>query len=618
MATELTSGFMAANVTYQFDVTGVQSADNKNLTLNDCLNLSSPLCTKWQFQTNNDFCQCDYVGVTTWYSSGGAETTQDFFSCAGNNCGDQTPDIRDDDFANDNPTQEGTVPGNQHLYEAQCYDINNPQNSRLPIGFGATYQWSEIDPTDAPKGIIYLTNKLCLYGEADKILNVCSVNSDCGTNGLCSVYEPITYVTPGEETRNSSGAITSQTPKGKSGQAEVRVVAQEYHNAAGQFCLDDLTNPNDGCLPRLASSQNVAVTNFICDNPWPALGPYVDSITNCRDDLSSCLNTNFDLLYCLDDGQAGLTGDLPALGKARVVLGTRSKTIKEFLFPFGENIETAVASRDALGIQVRPNPLRLSPLTWYRSGLCGGAPNFESLCFSDADCNGLNNPDLIDYYSFDDQNNLGNDLAGDNDGTNNGAVFNPVGKISGAVQFDGLPNKSIEVNTTEVKPTSAFSISAWVKNNNNPTAQAGYGVVASTYNCGWDGTTCAAQTGWSFGDNFGCGPTPCTPDDHFYLQVWGSSNNSATASKSGFFAAYSGWTHVAGVFKPGESVQLYVNGEKVAETKTSILQVAYPNLPLHIGNRPDNQAQGVWNGSVDDLRIYARALTESEIRLLAV
>ena len=617
MATELTSGFLAANVTYQFDVTGVQSADNKNLTLNDCLNLSSPLCTKWQFQTNNDFCQCDYVGVTTWYSSGGAETTQDFFSCAGNNCGDQTPDIRDDDFANDNPTQEGTVPGNQHLYEAQCYDINNPQNSRLPIGFGATYQWSEIDPTDAPKGIIYLTNKLCLYGEADKILNVCSVNSDCGTNGLCSVYEPITYVTPGEETRNSSGAITSQTPKGKSGQAEVRVVAQEYHNAAGQFCLDDLTNPNDGCLPRLASSQNVAVTNFICDNPWPALGPYVDSITNCRDDLNSCLNTNFDLLYCRDDGQAGLTGDLPALSESPVVLGTRSKTIKEFLFPFGENIETAVASRDALGIQVRPNPLRLSPLTWYRSGLCGGAPNFESLCFSDADCNGLNNPDLIAYYSFDDQNNLGNDLAGDNDGTNNGAVFNPVGKISGAVQFDGLPNKSIEVNTTEVKPTSAFSISAWVKNNNNPTVQAGYGVVASTYNCGWDGTTCAAQTGWSFGDNFGCGPTPCTPDDHFYLQVWGSSNNSATASKSGFFAAYSGWTHVAGVFKPGESVQLYVNGEKVAETKTSILQVAYPNLPLHIGNRPDNQAQGVWNGSVDDLRIYARALTESEIRLLA-
>ena len=462
-----------------------------------------------------------------------------------------------------------------------------------------------------------MTNKLCLYGEADKILNVCSVNSDCGTNGLCSVYEPITYVTPGEETRNSSGAITSQTPKGKSGQAEVRVVAQEYHNAAGQFCLDDLTNPNDGCLPRLASSQNVAVTNFICDNPWPALGPYVDSITNCRDDLSSCLNTNFDLLYCRDDGQAGLTGDLPALSESPVVLGTRSKTIKEFLFPFGENIETAVASRDALGIQVRPNPLRLSPLTWYRSGLCGGAPNFESLCFSDADCNGLNNPDLIAYYSFDDQNNLGNDLAGDNDGTNNGAVFNPVGKISGAVQFDGLPNKSIEVNTTEVKPTSAFSISAWVKNNNNPTVQAGYGVVASTYNCGWDGTTCAAQTGWSFGDNFGCGPTPCTPDDHFYLQVWGSSNNSATASKSGFFAAYSGWTHVAGVFKPGESVQLYVNGEKVAETKTSILQVAYPNLPLHIGNRPDNQAQGVWNGSVDDLRIYARALTESEIRLLA-
>jgi len=78
------------------------------------------------------------------------------------------------------------------------------------------------------------------------------------------------------------------------------------------------------------------------------------------------------------------------------------------------------------------------------------------------------------------------------------------------------------------------------------------------------------------------------------------------------------WQHLAAVWN-GTTTSLYVDGAAVAssvvQTAGSVLSLA-PTGPLRIGA---NVATGgnYFSGQIDDFRIYSRALTGPEIRLLA-
>jgi len=72
------------------------------------------------------------------------------------------------------------------------------------------------------------------------------------------------------------------------------------------------------------------------------------------------------------------------------------------------------------------------------------------------------------------------------------------------------------------------------------------------------------------------------------------------------------WFHLAGVFRPGESVDLYVNGEMAKSEATSLTTQWIENdLPINIGRRP--QPGTPWDGDVDEVRIYNRALSDEEV-----
>ena len=61
----------------------------------------------------------------------------------------------------------------------------------------------------------------------------------------------------------------------------------------------------------------------------------------------------------------------------------------------------------------------------------------------------------------------------------------------------------------------------------------------------------------------------------------------------------------------GATVRLYVNGALVS-TKTASGSIATTSLPLHIGG---NSGLGEWfQGRLDDIRVYNRALTVAEIQ----
>jgi len=72
------------------------------------------------------------------------------------------------------------------------------------------------------------------------------------------------------------------------------------------------------------------------------------------------------------------------------------------------------------------------------------------------------------------------------------------------------------------------------------------------------------------------------------------------------------WFHIAGVFRPGESVDLYLNGELVKSEATSLTEQWIENdLNLNIGRRPSPGTP--WSGDIDEVRIYNRALSDEEV-----
>jgi uncharacterized repeat protein (TIGR02543 family) len=73
------------------------------------------------------------------------------------------------------------------------------------------------------------------------------------------------------------------------------------------------------------------------------------------------------------------------------------------------------------------------------------------------------------------------------------------------------------------------------------------------------------------------------------------------------------WTHMAISFD-GETRQLYVNGEQVASVKREIALLYGSAVPLTIGsNRARNASSQLFNGRVDEVSLYRRALTAAEI-----
>ena len=72
------------------------------------------------------------------------------------------------------------------------------------------------------------------------------------------------------------------------------------------------------------------------------------------------------------------------------------------------------------------------------------------------------------------------------------------------------------------------------------------------------------------------------------------------------------WYHITGIYD-GSEIRMYVNG-KVANKRTvgSFVPYARVDEPLVIGNRPPDMARP-FNGMVDDVRVYTRPLSETEV-----
>ena len=210
-----------------------------------------------------------------------------------------------------------------------------------------------------------------------------------------------------------------------------------------------------------------------------------------------------------------------------------------------------------------------------------------------------NNLGLVGYWSFNDATST---IATDNSGNrNHGTLTNMTnaawvdGKISKALDFDGT-NDLVEVADSNSWNfgTGAFSISAWVK----------WNTLATSVLIGTNTSSSAEKTpGWYLLYN-----------NSSHVLAFDSYNSGWQTAVSGSFIPFTEtWYHVVVKRESGGELSIHINGSSVSSASTDAGDIQSGDYPLSIGGINGTTAPSFVSGSLDEVRIYSRALSATEI-----
>ncbi|MFN0152246.1 MAG: endo-beta-N-acetylglucosaminidase [bacterium] len=203
------------------------------------------------------------------------------------------------------------------------------------------------------------------------------------------------------------------------------------------------------------------------------------------------------------------------------------------------------------------------------------------------------------WYALDDG--AGAAAADSSGNGNNGVVVNALwaaGIQGGALNFDGSGDYVRVANYP--KPASTMSVTAWVNADSRP----GWASIAKN----WAGDTGAFHFGLHSGDG------------DLEVQV-AESDGGVVSLRECLPIPLGEWHHVA-VIADGAEVRLYRNANLIARTPyDGTLKVTRPALGIGVklnnaGTGPDASSPGYWDGLIDDVRIYDRAICHNELATL--
>ena len=208
-------------------------------------------------------------------------------------------------------------------------------------------------------------------------------------------------------------------------------------------------------------------------------------------------------------------------------------------------------------------------------------------------------PSLVSWWPGD-----GNvdDAVDGNDGTlQNGATF-AAGKVGQALSFDGLDDYVSVPDSSSLRITGPVTIDLWVNPNTNNNQGP---LVFKQRTIFEDGTLKAYEVGvsggnlyWQIGDG----------------TVW-------TTLPYGISWVAGTWHHIAvtwdGTTGPG-SMKIYQDGTLVASTSAAVTSIQTNAYPLRIGGGGSFHSADVdfFDGLVDEVEIYNRSLTDSEVQAI--
>ena len=201
---------------------------------------------------------------------------------------------------------------------------------------------------------------------------------------------------------------------------------------------------------------------------------------------------------------------------------------------------------------------------------------------------------LVGHWTFDGKDmpqGQVNDISGQG---NNGSMYNMStstsyvpGKLGQGLNFDGVNDHVRAVHI--LGAINTVTMSAWVKNNN--------ATIAGSQSIVFRGTALTFELFVSGNDD---------------LQSW--IENSVAwhgAANSAAFTDWDQWHHVVAVYD-GSNVRLYRDGSQVAISGSET-----GNLPSSTRTIiTQGSSSAYWQGLIDDVRIYNRALSASEVKQL--
>jgi len=198
---------------------------------------------------------------------------------------------------------------------------------------------------------------------------------------------------------------------------------------------------------------------------------------------------------------------------------------------------------------------------------------------------------LVAYYSFDgDNSTTAFDYAGDNDGAITGAVIGE-GKFDEGMVFDGAGDYVDAGSDSSLNVIGDITVSFWVNpagGISNYTAFLGRGL----------------DDGWGFYGDTGAAP------DNIYFRV-STGSGSVTASTSDVLSV-GYWTHIVGRYN-GSNIDVFGDGVELtssAYAQTGVMDNS--GTTLQIGKISD-RATYFFNGSIDEVMIFNKSLTNAEI-----
>ena len=188
------------------------------------------------------------------------------------------------------------------------------------------------------------------------------------------------------------------------------------------------------------------------------------------------------------------------------------------------------------------------------------------------------------------------DSAGTNNGTTPFGIAYATGKVGHAFDFDGSSRRVSVPDSPDFKLTNSLTIEGWIF-----PRQQNSGCI------------------FSRADNrlgVDCWILSMSPTNSISFQIMNGSNQVATIQAP---IRTNQWSYIAATLEgTNGALKLYTNGVLAAQTNTTVRPRA--NLDpaqepaLGIGNHGGNYAQSPFNGLIDEISLFSRALSQSEIQ----
>lgn len=215
---------------------------------------------------------------------------------------------------------------------------------------------------------------------------------------------------------------------------------------------------------------------------------------------------------------------------------------------------------------------------------------------------------LIAYYNF----NGGN--LNDSSGNNNHIVFNNAlkatdrfGRANNAYLFDGSTTYMKVANSASLNPINAISLVATVKIND---FYRGNCTSNQIFGKGWNDFINGFYV-LRFGSTVGCNNIVDTSKEVFYAG-YGNLYSRVGAINNSYYIHANIWYNVIYTYENGQS-NLYVNGVLI-NTQNAAAIFTPNSQELYIGKHGDPAFPYGFNGVIDEIRIYNKALCEGEVK----